>query len=50
MGQAVLTLADFKVNPSIAVQTCEFVFVDELVGDVWSLMQMYLGLGMGVSR
>ncbi len=34
MGQAVATLLNFEVNPSILVQTCELVFVDELVGDV----------------
>ncbi len=33
MGQAVATLADFKVNPSITVKACKLVFVDELVGD-----------------
>jgi hypothetical protein len=34
LGQAVATLADFEVNPSITVQTCELVFVNELVWDV----------------
>ncbi len=34
MGQAVATLADSKVHPSIMVQTCEVIFVDELVWDV----------------
>jgi hypothetical protein len=34
LGQAVATLADFKVNPPILIQTCEHVFVDELVGDI----------------
>jgi hypothetical protein len=34
LGKAVATLADFEVNPSITVQTCELVFVDELVRDV----------------
>ncbi len=34
MGQAIATLVDFKVNPSITVQTCELVFINGLVGDV----------------
>ncbi len=34
MGQTVATLADFKVNLSILVQTCELVFGNELVRDV----------------
>ncbi len=34
MGQAVAATADFEVNPSIFVQTCELLFVDELIRDV----------------
>ncbi len=34
MGKAVVTLADFNVNPSITVQSCELVFIDDLVWDV----------------
>jgi hypothetical protein len=34
LGQAIATLADFEVNPSVMVQTCQLVFVDELIGDV----------------
>jgi hypothetical protein len=30
----VATLVDFEVNPSVMVQTCQLVFVDELIGDV----------------
>jgi hypothetical protein len=31
LGQAIATLLDFEVNPSIMVQTCELVFVNELI-------------------
>ncbi len=34
MGQGVATLADFEVNPSVLVLTCQLVFVDELIRDV----------------
>jgi hypothetical protein len=34
LGKAIATLADFKVNPSILVQTCELVFIDELLWNV----------------
>ncbi len=34
MGKSVATLADFEVNPSIPVQTCELVFVNELLWNV----------------
>jgi hypothetical protein len=34
LGQAIATLVDFKVNPSILVQTCELVFINELIRDV----------------
>ncbi len=33
MGKAIATLADFEVNPSITVQICELVFVNELILD-----------------
>ncbi len=47
MGQAVATLADVEVNPSISAQTCELVFVDELVGDVQDFDANVLRLGHG---
>jgi hypothetical protein len=47
LGQAIATLADFEVNPSIMVQTCELVFINELV---WDVQLTYSGSGMGVSR
>ncbi len=34
LEKSVATLADFKVNPSVMVQTCEFVFVNELLWNV----------------
>ena len=33
-GKAVATLGDFEVDPSITVQPCELVFINELVWDV----------------
>ncbi len=47
MGQAIVTLADFEVNPSIAVQTCKLVFIDELIGDVQDFDANVFGLGHG---
>ncbi len=47
MGQAVATLADFEVNPSITVQTCKLVFVNEIVRDVQDLDSNVFGLGHG---
>ncbi len=44
MGQAIATLADFEVNPSVTVQTCKVVFVDELVGDVQDFDANIFGL------
>jgi hypothetical protein len=34
LGKTVATLADFKLNPSVMVQTCELVFIDELLLNV----------------
>jgi hypothetical protein len=47
LGQAIATLADFKVNPSITVQTCKLVFVDELIRDVQDFDANVFGLGHG---
>ena len=47
MGQAVASLADFKVNPSVLVQTCQLVFVNELIGDVQDFDANVFGLGHG---
>jgi hypothetical protein len=47
LGQAIATLVDFEVNPSIMVQTCELVFFDELIGDVWDFDANVFGLGHG---
>jgi hypothetical protein len=47
LGQAVVTLADFKVNSSILVQTCKLVFVDELVGDAQDFDANVFRLGHG---
>ncbi len=47
MGQAVATLADFEVNPSVRAQTCKLVFVDELVGDVQDFDASLFGLRHG---
>jgi hypothetical protein len=50
LGKAVATLADFEVNPSITVQICELVFVNELIRDVQDFDANYLSSGMGMSR
>jgi hypothetical protein len=50
LGQAIATLVDFKENPSITVQTCELVFVDELLWNVRDFDETYYGLGMGMLR
>ncbi len=47
MGQAVATLADFEVNPSVPIQTCKLVFVDELVRDVLDFDTKVFGLRHG---
>ncbi len=47
MGRAVVTLADFEVNPSVVVQTCKLLFVDELVGDVQDFAANVFRLGYG---
>jgi hypothetical protein len=47
LGQAVATLADFEVNPSSTVQTCEFVFFNELVWDVQDFDANVFRLGHG---
>jgi hypothetical protein len=47
LEQAIATLADFKVNPSTTVQTCKFVFVNELVWDVQDLDSNVFRLGYG---
>ncbi len=47
MGQAIATLADFEINPSLMVQTCELVFFDELVWDVKDFDANVFRLGHG---
>jgi hypothetical protein len=47
LRQAIATLADFEVNPSVAVQTCKLVFVYELVGDVQDFYLNLFGLAHG---
>ncbi len=47
MGQAVATLADFEVNPSVMVQTCELVFVDEILWNVQDFDANVFQLGHG---
>jgi hypothetical protein len=47
LEQAIATLADFEVNPSVLVYTCKLVFVDELVGDVQDFDAKVFGLGHG---
>ncbi len=38
---------DLEVNPSISVETCELVFINELAGDVQDLDTNVFGLGHG---
>jgi hypothetical protein len=45
LGQAVATLADFEVNSSITVQTCQLVFVNELIGDIQDFDASIFGIG-----
>jgi hypothetical protein len=40
-------LADFEVNPSITVQTCKLVFINELVRDVQGFDANVFRLGHG---
>jgi hypothetical protein len=47
LGQAVATLVDFKVNPSITVQTCQLGFIDEFIRDVQDFDANVFGLGHG---
>ncbi len=47
MGQAIATLVDFEANPSITVQTCELVFINELVWDVQDFDANVFRLGHG---
>jgi hypothetical protein len=47
LGKSVATLADFKVNPSITIQTCERVFVDELLWNVQDFDANVFRLGHG---
>jgi hypothetical protein len=47
LGQAIATLADFEVNSSVRVQTCQLVFIDKLVNDVQDFDANVLGLGNG---
>jgi hypothetical protein len=47
LGQAVATLANFEVNPSVTVQTCQLVFVNKIVGDVGDVDANVLGCGHG---
>ncbi len=50
MGQAVATLADFEVNPSVKVQTCKVVFLDEFFGGVQDFDANVFGLGHGIIK
>jgi hypothetical protein len=45
LGQVVVSLADFKVNPSISVLTCQLVFFDELIRDVQDFDANVFGIG-----
>jgi hypothetical protein len=47
LGKSVATLADFKVNPSVTVQTCELVLVDELLWNVQDFDANVFRLGHG---
>ncbi len=47
MGQPIATEVDFEVNPSITFQSCQLVFVNELVGDVQDFKKNIVGLGPG---
>jgi hypothetical protein len=47
LGKSVATLADFKVNPSITVQTCELVLVDELLWNIQDFDANVFRLGHG---
>ncbi len=47
MGQTIATLEDFEVSTSISVQTCELVFLDELVRDVRDYDAKVFRLGHG---
>jgi hypothetical protein len=47
LGQVVATLVDFRVNPSITVQTCKLVFVNELIVDVQDFDLNVFRLGHG---
>ncbi len=45
LGQAIATLADSEVNLSVTVQTCQLVFVNELIGDVQDFDANAFGFG-----
>jgi hypothetical protein len=45
LGQAIATLSDFEVYPSVTVQTCQLVFIDKLIGDVQDFDANVFGLG-----
>ena len=45
MGKAITTLANFEVDPAIAVPTSEVVFLDEFIRDVGELDANIFGLG-----
>jgi hypothetical protein len=47
LGKSIATLAYFEVNPSIMVQTCELVFVDELMWNVGDFDANVFQLGHG---
>ncbi len=47
MRKSIATLADFEVNPSIAVQTCELVFLNELLWNVQDFDANVFRLGHG---
>jgi hypothetical protein len=45
LGKAITTLANFEVDPAIAVTTREVVFLDEFIWDVEELDANIFGLG-----
>jgi hypothetical protein len=47
LGQSSATLANFEVNPSITVQTCQLGFIDEVVCDVQDFNANVFQLGHG---
>jgi hypothetical protein len=45
LGQTIATQADFEVNPSVPVLTCQVVFIDEFIRDVQDFDANVFGLG-----